>query len=61
MWLIVICIICNIHAISNEEQICKENVEQKGSRIDPCGTPKLISIHVLYELFILVLCFLLNK
>ena len=31
IWRIAICIVCNIHAIYNGEQICKENVEQKGT------------------------------
>ena len=32
VWCIVIGIVSNIHAIYNEEQICKDNVEQKGTK-----------------------------
>ena len=39
----------------------RETLNKKGPSIDPWGTPKTISIHVLYELFIFVLCFLFNK
>ena len=39
----------------------KNLLNTNGPSIEPWGTPKSISNHVLYELFTLVLCFLSDK
>ena len=36
----------------------KKMLNKSGPRIEPCGTPNIISSQELYDEFILVLCFL---
>ena len=44
-----------------ENKSTRKMLNKSVASIDLWGTPKTISIHVLYELLILVLCFLFNK
>ena len=36
-------------------------LNNRGPKIEPCGTPNNISLHDLYLLFILTLCFLFER
>ena len=47
--------------LAMKNKSAKKMLQKRGPIIDPSVTPKTISLHVLYELFILVVCFLFNK
>ena len=43
------------------ENVVNKNIKQSGPKTDPCGTPILTSLYVLYQMLILALCFIFGK
>ena len=52
---VVICAICNFNFSVKRKISFKKMLNNRGPRMDPCGTPCLISPHELYEEFTFVL------